>query len=117
VVIRRLRKAFRHGSSSVETDGAIEDAIVGAVVDDEEPIHIAYLETQRALGRHVPMRAFLRVVDDLLERDVIALWSTDRGDRTELVAVPPTLGHMLEMENDASLSTYRFTLTLKTTSR
>jgi len=59
----------------------------------ESPCYSAFCWLRRRLGGHLSLRAFLTLTNDLVQRDVIRMWSIDpgSGDRTELFAVPDSL--------------------------
>lgn len=71
----------------------IEALLVDLVQAAESPLYSSYRWLGRQLGRDVSMPEFLRLVDRLVQLDVLRLWSVDpkSRERTRLPAVPQGL--------------------------
>jgi hypothetical protein len=70
----------------------VHRAIVRVLGDDEEPLDVAWREAGKVLGRDLDLQAFADAIAELLERDIVQLWHTDRSrDRTEMYVLPSLL--------------------------
>ncbi len=94
----------------------LEALLIDLVQMAETPLYSAYRWIGKQLGHDVSLTEFLHLVDDLLERDVLQLWSVDQTshDRTELSQVPEQLefryrelGHL-----EDSFDPFGFSITL-----
>lgn len=72
---------------------SIELSLVELVDIAETPLYSAYCWLRRHLSGPLALGGFLEMVDGLVQRDVVRLWSVDveSGDRTELFQVPASL--------------------------
>jgi hypothetical protein len=72
---------------------SVELSLVELVDIAETPLYSAYCWLRRLLGGPLALSGFLEMVDDLVQRDVVRLWSVDvqSGDRTEFFRVPASL--------------------------
>jgi hypothetical protein len=73
---------------------SIELSLVELVDIAETPLYSAYCWLRRHVSGPMSLSGFLEMVDGLVQRDVIRLWSVDidSGNRTELFQVPASLG-------------------------
>ncbi len=69
---------------------SVELAVIDLVQLAEAPLYSIYRWLGRQLGRDLPLGEFLRLVAELIERDVLRLWEIDHRshDRMELFRVP-----------------------------
>ena len=74
---------------------SIELSLLELVGIAETPLYSAYCWLRRHLRGPLALSGFLEMVDGLVQRDVLRLWSVDieSGDRTELFVVPASLEH------------------------
>jgi len=72
---------------------SIEHSILELAEIAETPLYSALCWLRRRLGGQLSSTGFLEMVNDLVRRDVIRLWSVDprSGDRTEFYEVPASL--------------------------
>lgn len=72
---------------------AIELLVLDLVRVAETPLYSAYRWLDFKLARRLSLPSFFDLVGELIERDVVRLWSVDAstGDRTELYGVPDAL--------------------------
>jgi hypothetical protein len=70
----------------------LQRAILRVLGDGEEPLDVAWREAGEVLGRDLDLQEFADATVELLERDMVQLWQTDRsGDRTEMHVLPSLL--------------------------
>lgn len=94
---------------------SIELMVIDLVQIAEAPLYSTYRWLCREMGRDVPMREFLRLIDRLIERDILRLWETDHRshDRTEHFRVPQSLEVRYgSVDLDDEYDPFGFTLTL-----
>jgi hypothetical protein len=95
---------------------SIEVLLVDLVQMAESPLYSAYRWLGRQLGRDISIGEFLRLVDALVQRDVLRLWSIDPQSqtRTRLHSVPRGLEQQyIELETpDATFDPFALSLTL-----
>lgn len=72
---------------------SVELLLVDLVQIAEAPVYSTYRWLGRQMGRQLPLRQFLLVVDELVERGVLRLWQVDHPsrDRIEHFSVPESL--------------------------
>lgn len=95
---------------------SVELLVVDVVQIAEAPLYSTYRWLGRQLGRDLPLGEFLRLVDELIARDVLRLWEVDHRshDRTELFGVPEGLQERYEAAEglDGSFDPFGLSLTL-----
>lgn len=70
----------------------LQRAILRVLGDGEEPLDVAWREAGNVLGRDLDLQEFADAIVELVERDMVQLWQTDRsGDRTEMYVLPSLL--------------------------
>lgn len=95
---------------------SVELLLVDLVQIAEAPLYSTYRWLGRQLGRDLPLGEFLRLVDELVARDVLRLWEVDHRshDRTELFSVPEGLDERYRSADglDGSFDPFGLSLTL-----
>lgn len=93
-----------------------ETLLVELVQIAEAPLYSAYRWIGRRVGRDIALDEYLRLVDRLLEQDVLRLWSVDPTtyERTRCPRVPSDLGQQYAglAEPDESFDPFGLSLTL-----
>jgi hypothetical protein len=97
---------------------SVELMVTDLVQIAEAPLYSTYRWLGRQLGRDLPLGEFLRLVDELIARDVLRLWEVDHRshDRTELFGVPEGLEERYRTAEglDESFDPFGLSLTLGT---
>jgi hypothetical protein len=93
----------------------VEERLIDLVQVAETPLYSAYCWLGRQLGRDVSMREFLRLVDDLVRRETLCLWSIDPTSekRSRLLEVPKDIKHQYaQLDSDGSFDPFALSVTL-----
>lgn len=95
---------------------SVELMVIDLVAIAEAPLYSTYRWMGQRLGRELPLGEFVRLVDELIARDVLRLWEVDYGshDRTELFGVPDDLENRYRATTglDDSFDPFGLSLTL-----
>ncbi len=95
---------------------AIEALLLELVTIADSPLYSAYRWLGRQLGRDLSMSEFLRLVNGLVQQDVLRLWSIDSASqhRSRLNETPEGLERQyLEVDGlDATFDAFALSLTL-----
>jgi hypothetical protein len=93
---------------------AVELLLLELVQIAEAPLYSSYRWLDHRLAGRLSLRSFLALVEGLVVRDVVRLWSVDArtGDRTELYSVPEALGARYSRITDLDESFDPFGLSL-----